>query len=301
MSRQRGSTPLKINVSNRASRRFLTGFTLIELLVVIAIIALLVSILMPALARAKTQAKEVICKTRLRQIAMAFLAFASANNGFFVSIVGYVGDDQIEERGSSGWLTMMPPGAGPTLRICPMATKSIMRIGPSAFSAWDSRTDFQGNIDWAPGPADAGRKEESYIGSYGANAWCGHPLAYYGKVWGHPTKFNWRTPNVKGAANIPMVLDASWVFGLPYHNAYHAQPPEYDGQPGWTNMRTFCLNRHNGHINGAFLDSSVRKIGLKEMWTLKWHRRFDINNEYTIAGGVVRTQWPKWMQKFPDY
>ena len=47
------------------------GFTLIELLVVISIIALLLSIIMPALGKAKTYAQEVICKNSLRQYSIA--------------------------------------------------------------------------------------------------------------------------------------------------------------------------------------------------------------------------------------
>lgn len=64
--------------------------------------------------------------------------------------------------------------------------------------------------------------------------------------------------------------------------------------PGQNEMRRFCVNRHNGGLNGIFLDfSTVRKIGLKELWRLKWHRRYDLN-----ADGP---DWPAWMSKFPDY
>jgi len=53
------------------------GFTLIELLVVVAIIAVLVSILLPALARARQGAQAVQCLSQMRQIGMAMVQYAN--------------------------------------------------------------------------------------------------------------------------------------------------------------------------------------------------------------------------------
>ncbi len=62
------------------------GFTLIELLVVIAIIALLVSILLPSLHRARELAKRTMCMTGLSGIGKAILMYSAENNDAFPSI-----------------------------------------------------------------------------------------------------------------------------------------------------------------------------------------------------------------------
>jgi hypothetical protein len=46
---------------------------------------------------------------------------------------------------------------------------------------------------------------------------------------------------------------------------------------------------------------SVRKVDLKELWTLKWHRSFNTHGSWTRVGGVALEDWPKWMKGFKDY
>ena len=65
------------------SRRGRGAFTLVELLVVIGIIALLVSILLPALNKAREDAKRVRCLSNQRQLVMAWQMYASDNKGHF--------------------------------------------------------------------------------------------------------------------------------------------------------------------------------------------------------------------------
>ena len=61
--------------------RFRLGFTLIELLVVIAIISILAALLLPALSRARAQARSTQCISNLRQLYLANVMFASENKG----------------------------------------------------------------------------------------------------------------------------------------------------------------------------------------------------------------------------
>jgi prepilin-type N-terminal cleavage/methylation domain-containing protein/prepilin-type processing-associated H-X9-DG protein len=65
-----------------ASKR---GFTLIELLVVIAIIAILASMLLPALSRAQASARRIACVNHLKQLALATVMYVADNDGYYPS------------------------------------------------------------------------------------------------------------------------------------------------------------------------------------------------------------------------
>ncbi len=66
--------------TNKLNPKF-SGFTLIELLVVVAIIAVLVALLLPVMAKARSRAKQLLCSTHLRQLGTGVSLYANDNHG----------------------------------------------------------------------------------------------------------------------------------------------------------------------------------------------------------------------------
>ena len=248
------------------------GFTLIELLVVIAIIALLMAILMPALQRVKKQARTVACLSNLKQWGLIFSMYTSDNNGYLHA--GY----NSQATPNCHWPEALESYyEDERLRLCPMATRvEYGRQDITDYKAW-----FVNNK----------------VGSYGINARVCNPPPNATSPWyGAPLEYNWRTPNVKEASYVPLFLDASRHDGWPLPID---EPPEYRGQRDYgvgNNMRRFCVDRHDGFVNCLFLDWTVRKVGLKELWELKWHSNW-IKDRTKAATPV----WPEWMRHLKDY
>jgi len=261
------------------------AFTLIELLVVIAIIALLMAILMPALNRAKKQAKAAACKMNLHQWSQIWAMYCQENDGYFCR------HGNMWRRGS--WIFALRPlyETRSDILRCPMATKRLPSDenhgGP--FNTYRMGTGGEGNL-----------QEEC---SYGLNCWVYNPYPGETDIQNRPTEWNWKTIDVRGGNRIPLFADTMWRGGGPTEKGTKGDPPQLHGQ--WMGagheMKHFCIDRHNGFINMAFLDWSVRKVGLKELWTLKWHRDFNTNGAWTYAGGASLSDWPEWMRGFKEY
>jgi len=291
------------------------AFTLIELLVVIAIIALLMSILMPALNRVKKQAKTVACQSRLRSWGMLFKLYTDDSDGYFNEGWGY----EHHHPGRPGeyglWMNALRPYYRDNwgMLLCPMATRMVeTQYGQQdwgTFKAWfkDAANRYR--------TASEGTTKR-FVGSYSINNWTNYMIerrppnrevAYFWKNVNNVTAKNPVTGLGKPVStnNIPVFADATWHDAWPFEDD---APPAHPDEFGWESptvgsqeMKHFCINRHNGFVNFLFMDWSTRRIGLKEIWTLRWHREYNINGQWTRAGGVSPSDWPVWMRKFKDY
>jgi hypothetical protein len=142
---------------------------------------------------------------------------------------------------------------------------------------------------------------DGIAGSYGINGYCLIPhdattTQYEGGV---PVQNGWKTAGGRNAAQAPWWIEALRFDLWPLEN----QAPAANEFEAWSgnNMGRCCINRHQGFLNAAFMDWSARKVGLKELWTLKWHRQFNTSGPFTKAGGMQASQWPEWMRRFKDY
>jgi prepilin-type processing-associated H-X9-DG protein len=251
----------------------------------------LVSTLGAVGAGGRRRAKEAVCQSNLRQWDDIFHDYMRENEGRFytgIGAQGYAWIGLMEERYRS-------PGQN-RLWFCPEAVRPLLDKrgnptgGSDVFSAWGFFMEWT----WS----DLG--EDGIAGSYGLN---GYTLRIpdSGSYEGNVSPVNgWRDlQSVPHPATVPLFVDALrfdlWPKATDLPTVSEVMP--------WSsnNMARCCINRHNGAVNCLFVDGSVRKVGLKELWTLKWHRSFDTAGPWTKAAGVRPGDWPQWMSGFRDY
>jgi len=299
MRRQKAFTSLEESQIRKVPERrsgFLMGFTLIELLVVISILVLLMAVLLPTLQRVRMQAKAAKCQANLHQWGLMFSMYTVNNDGkFFMPMHG------------DTWIEPMEPyykDCKDSLFLCPMATKHYIE-NPTIEPALDSATKKR---LWALKYTGGGTKFHAWLlfepkpfCSYGLNDWV---MDY--QLSGSGTDSLWRISDIKEASNVPVFLDCVWRGARPHY----LDPPLVDGDyppktalspDEYYAMQYFCINRHDGFINSLFMDSSVRKVGLKQLWTLRWHRWFNTAGPWTKAGGASGEDWPQWMRHLKGY
>ncbi|HSW01019.1 MAG TPA: type II secretion system protein [Sedimentisphaerales bacterium] len=268
------------------------AFTLIELLVVISVIALLMAILLPVLGRARNQARAVACQANLRQWGVALYSYTQNSMGHLpkhgilllrgAAMPGTETDITGRQDTYHGFQTK-------ALALCPSATRPMVppENKPPTFGGSTS-IDGVNVLKYAGirgSTFNAWRiilPEPSFLGSYGCNEWLfrnfrGDTILAESSV---------DVLATKNQSDVPVLLDSSYPS--------YVHPDKYPDS-------SFSIDRHLACVNGLFLDWSARRVGLKELWTLRWSLSFNRANKWTRAGGVQPEDWPEWMRNFKDY
>jgi len=249
------------------------AFTLIELLVVIAIIALLMAILMPALSYVRKQARSSACQSNLRQLSLGMNLYALDHDDLTMPFSHQPGEYWFHQL--APYLSAKDYKDNPEEHI-----EGVMKITFCPMAKRQDRTE-----DSFYGSAYSSWRFMGGEGSYGLNLWLLPDDPIYAPAF---PAGNFYKKYSDAKSHVPLLGDSMWVGSWPLD--FDMVPEDVSGEigyPGYPHaegyfMGRFCIDRHKKAINIGFVDSSVERVYLAELWTLKWHQHFRPNYDVSM-------------------